>query len=59
MFKTGVKELAEACKNVQEDTYFHSIVVDCRDLFKQYDELLVEYVPRSANVMAHVCVTRS
>ena len=54
VFETDAKELAEACKNVQGDTYFHSIVVDCRDLFKHYDEVLVEYVPRSANVVAHV-----
>ena len=53
VFETDAKELAEACSSVQGNTYFHLIVLDCIKLFKHYDEVLVDYVPRSANVVAH------
>ncbi|KAL8126011.1 hypothetical protein AgCh_013344 [Apium graveolens] len=52
-FETDAKELVEACRSAQGNTYFHLIVLDCIDLLKHYDEVLVDYVPRSANVVAH------
>ena len=53
VFETDAKMLAEACKKVQGRTYFHSIVLSCVELFKHYDEVLVEFVYRSANEVAH------
>ncbi|KAL8113302.1 hypothetical protein AgCh_020567 [Apium graveolens] len=53
VFETDAKELVEACRSAQGNTYFHLIVLDCIDLLKHYDEVLVDYVPRSANVVAH------
>lgn len=53
VFETDAKELVEACRGVQGNTYFHLIVLDCIEHFKHYDEVLVDYVPRSANVVAH------
>ncbi|KAL8119392.1 hypothetical protein AgCh_016783 [Apium graveolens] len=53
VFVTDAKALADACKTVQGRTYFHSIVSGCIDLFKHYDEVLVEFVHRSANAVAH------
>ena len=32
---------------------FHTIVEDCRDLAKNFDDVLVKFVPRSANSVAH------
>ncbi|XP_074336022.1 uncharacterized protein LOC141673188 [Apium graveolens] len=37
VFETNAKELAEACRSVQGNTYFHLIVLDCINLFKHYD----------------------
>ncbi|XP_074324399.1 uncharacterized protein LOC141661314 [Apium graveolens] len=53
VFETDAKELVEACRSAQGNTYFHLIVLDCIDLLKHYDEVLVDYVPRSANVVTH------
>ncbi|KAL8122999.1 hypothetical protein AgCh_011101 [Apium graveolens] len=53
VFETDAKELVEACRSARGNTYFHLIVLDCIDLLKHYDEVLVDYVPRSANVVAH------
>ncbi|XP_074377796.1 uncharacterized protein LOC141719325 [Apium graveolens] len=53
VFETDAKELAEACQGIQGNTYFHLIVLDCMELFKHYDEVLLDYVPRSANIVAH------
>ncbi|XP_074347318.1 uncharacterized protein LOC141686164 [Apium graveolens] len=53
VFETDVKELAEACINVQGNSYFHLVVLDFIDLFKHFDEVLIDFVPRSANVVAH------
>lgn len=48
------KSLWRSTKNVQGNAYFHLIVLECVELFKNYDEVLVEYVFRSANGVAHV-----
>lgn len=34
-------------------TYFHAIVDDCIDLLKYFDEVLVLFAHRSANIVAH------
>ena len=53
VFETDAKILADACKGVQGRAYFHTIVLDCLELFKQFDNVLVEFVSRSANEVAH------
>lgn len=53
MFETDAKMLVEACKKVQKRTYFHSIMLSRVELFKDYDEMLVEFVYGSANEIAH------
>ncbi|XP_074368774.1 uncharacterized protein LOC141708859 [Apium graveolens] len=53
VFETDAKLLAEACKGVQRWTYFHTIVLDSIELFKNYDDVLVEFILRSANEVAH------
>lgn len=45
--------LADACKGVQERAYFLTVVLDCIELFKHFDDVLVEFVPRYANGVAH------
>ncbi|XP_074356208.1 uncharacterized protein LOC141695901 [Apium graveolens] len=53
VFETYAKMLAEACKKIEGRAYFHSIVSCCIDLFEHYDEVLVEFVNRSANEVAN------
>lgn len=53
IFETDAKALADACKGVQGRAYFHSIVLDCIELCKHYDVVLVDFVHKSANVIAH------
>ncbi|XP_017251140.1 uncharacterized protein LOC108221791 [Daucus carota subsp. sativus] len=48
IFETDAKTVAEACKKVHGRAYFHLIVSSCVELFKHYDEVLVEFVHRSA-----------
>lgn len=43
------KTLAEACKKVHGRVYFQLIVLSGVELYKHYDEMLVEFVHRSAN----------
>ncbi|KAL8093405.1 hypothetical protein AgCh_035325 [Apium graveolens] len=54
VFETDSKLLADACKGEQGRSYFHTIVWDCIQLFKHFDEVLVQFVHRSANAVAHV-----
>lgn len=53
IFETDSKLLAEACKGVKGRAYFHTIVFDCVELFKHFDDVLIEFVYRSANEVAH------
>lgn len=53
IFETDAKMLADACKGVPGRSFFHTIVLDCVDFFKHFDEVLVEFVHRSANGVAH------
>lgn len=54
IFETDAKAPAEACKHVHGRAYFHSIFLSCVELFKHYDVVLVEFVHRFANVVAHM-----
>ncbi|XP_074337198.1 uncharacterized protein LOC141674388 [Apium graveolens] len=53
IFETDSKLLADACKGEQGRSYFHTIVLDCIQFFKHFDEMLVQFVHRSANEVAH------
>lgn len=53
IFETDAKMVVDACKGTQGRSYFHTIVLDCVESFKHFDAVLVEYVHRSANVVAH------
>lgn len=41
------KNLADACKGVRGEAYFHIIISDCITLFKHFDNMLVDLVCRS------------
>lgn len=58
MFETDAKLLADACKGVQGRSFFHKIVLDCIALFKHFYNVLVRFVHRSANGVAH-CLARA
>lgn len=51
VFKTDSKNLADACN---DKAYFGTIVSDCIFLMKHIDHVLVKFVFRSANMLAHV-----
>lgn len=53
IFETDAKMLADACRGVSGRLFFHTIVSNCVEFFKHFDEVLVEYVLRSANSVAH------
>lgn len=53
VFETDSKQLADACRNVQGASYFHTIVSDYVDYYKHFENVLVQFVRRSANVVAH------
>lgn len=48
IFETDAKLLAEACKQMVDRAYFHTIVSGWVELFKHLDNVLVEFVCRSA-----------
>lgn len=53
VFEMNVKPLADACKSVQGELYFYTLVSDCVDYCKHFENVLVVFVRRSANVVAH------
>ncbi|KAL8125037.1 hypothetical protein AgCh_012638 [Apium graveolens] len=54
VFETDSKLLADAVNGDTGRSYFHSIVGDCVALFKHFENVLVRFVPRSANGVAHL-----
>ena len=54
VFETDSKLLADACNGNPGRSYFHSIVGDCVESIKQFEDVLVRFVPRSANEIAHL-----
>lgn len=58
-FETDSILLVEACKGDDGVSYFHTIVLDCIDLCKHFDHVLVQYMHRSANGVAHLLSTHS
>lgn len=53
-FETDAKLLADVCHGGQGRSYFHTIVMDCVDFLKHFDNVLVEFVHRSVNGVAHL-----
>lgn len=53
IFEMDAKVVVDAIKKVKGCAYFHTIVLDCVDLLKHFDNVLVQFVHRSANAVAH------
>lgn len=53
VFETDAKMLAYACEGVQGRSFFHTIVLDCVEYYKHFDDVLVNFIHRSANGVAH------
>lgn len=53
IFETDAKLVADAINKVKGCAYFHTIILDCVELLKHFDNVLVQFVHRSANVVAH------
>lgn len=54
VFETDSKLLADAYNGGRGNSYFHSIVNDCVELSKHFESVLVQFVHRSANEVAHL-----
>lgn len=57
VFETDAKALVDAINKVKENqgrSMFDTIVDDCRELIKHFQEVLIFFVPRSANGVAHL-----
>lgn len=59
VFETDAKTVVDAYKSGEGNTYFHSIISGCIDIGKHYDEVLVEFVHKSANGVAHALARAS
>lgn len=57
--ETDSQVLARASKGGNRKSYFHTIVSDCIDLVKHFDELLVCFIHKSANGEAHALTRAS
>ncbi|XP_074356529.1 uncharacterized protein LOC141696263 [Apium graveolens] len=57
VFECDAKLLVDAVNGSRGNTYFHAIVEDCTDLLKYFDEVLVLFTHRFANMVAH-CLAR-
>lgn len=53
IFECDAKVLVDAFQGDIGNTYFHLIVGDCIDLAKHFDQVLVVFAHRSANMIAH------
>ncbi|XP_074377883.1 uncharacterized protein LOC141719404 [Apium graveolens] len=59
VFETDAKTVVDAYKSGEGNTYFHLIISGCIDIGKHYDEVLVEFVHRSANGVVHALARAS
>ncbi|XP_074347622.1 uncharacterized protein LOC141686487 [Apium graveolens] len=53
IFETDSKLLVDAFHAIEGRSMFDTIVEDCRELAKHYEDVLVKFVPRSTNSVAH------
>ncbi|XP_074352699.1 uncharacterized protein LOC141691846 [Apium graveolens] len=56
IFETDSKLLVDACEGVQGRSFFHTIVLNCVQLFKHFEEVPVQFVYEYADVAAHTLV---
>ena len=54
IFETDSKLLVDAVNGIRGRSYFDLIAEDCHELMKHFDEVLLVFVPRSANRVAHL-----
>ncbi|XP_074378397.1 uncharacterized protein LOC141719935 [Apium graveolens] len=54
IFESDSKQLVDALNGSQANSYFNTVVSDCIELIKHFDEVLVIFTYRSANNVAHV-----
>lgn len=54
MLKQIQKVLADSCNGKPGEAYFGTIVTDCLELIKHIDHVLVSFVYRSVNTVAHL-----
>ncbi|WOH11565.1 hypothetical protein DCAR_0831054 [Daucus carota subsp. sativus] len=59
VFETDSKLLVDACNGSSGRSYFHIIVSECVDLIKHFENVLVRFVHRSANEVAHMLARAS
>lgn len=59
IFESDCKSLVDACNGGTGASYFHTIVLDCIELCKHFNNVLIQFVCRSANSVAHVLATHS
>lgn len=56
IFETDCKLLVDALQGLRVRSMFDTIVEDCRELLKSFEEVLVLFVSRSANIIAYLIV---
>lgn len=54
IFECDAKGVVEAIKEGGGCSYFHTIIEDCREILKHFNEVLVVFCYRSANMVAHL-----
>lgn len=54
VFETDSKLLADTCNGSSRRSYFHNIVRECVELIKHFENVLVRFVHRSSNEVAHM-----
>lgn len=54
IFETDSKLLADACNGDYGKSNFHSIVTDCIESFQYFHNVMVQFVYKSANAVAHM-----
>ncbi|XP_074354386.1 uncharacterized protein LOC141693256 [Apium graveolens] len=59
IFETDAKTVVEAIKAIKGCSYFHTIVSDCVELLKHFDNVQVDFIHRSANGVAHTLARAS
>lgn len=59
VFETDSKILADAYNGAQGRSNFHTIVADCVEISKHFDNVLVQFMYKSANGVAHLLARAS
>lgn len=54
LVETDLKVLVDACNGKPGEAYFGNIVLNCLELIKRIDHVLVKFIYSSANNVAHV-----